>query len=160
MKKSSNFRKFLKFVSDSLHSTSNSVRIELILRLSGFPKSRLRHFLRKIQIISQNWVLWDKFHASHICSKTSFFQIISRVCLNFALHCVVWVVKSGILTILKSEKFRHFETHKWKFEILTMEFILAEYVKICAWWRNFLQDQREKHLRFLKEWEGFSWITL
>ena len=48
LQKSSNFRKFLKFVSDSLHSTSNSVRIELILRLSGFP--------------SHVWdIFWEKF---------------------------------------------------------------------------------------------------
>ena len=29
---------------------------------------------------------------------------------------------------LLSEKFRHFETHKWEFENFTMEFILAEYI--------------------------------
>ena len=46
--------------------------------------------------------------------------------------------------ILNSQKFRHFQTHKSKVEFLTMEFLLAEYIKICAWCRSFFQDLHTK----------------
>ena len=53
-----------------------------------------------------------------------------------------WKKKRGFVFC----KNRQFWTHKWKFWIFTMDFILTWDIKICAWRRNFLHDRKDKVL--------------
>ena len=101
--------------------------------------------------LTSNWnsgVLGGKIHTSHILEKLSYFEGFWKVQQNNALQCVDSRQKSKIIAIWYSEKNRNFWTHKWKFRIFTMGFILTWYTKICTWMRKFCRTRERNCCSF------------
>ena len=90
------------------------------------------------------------------CEFDKFLGCSTQICPSLR----VFIFKQWNIAISCFGKKSTFLNPQMKIQNFTMVRILAGYIKICAWLRRFLQGQREQHLRFLKQWEGFCWITL